>query len=53
MCEIFKIVQKTVQYILNIGSLRKIVIADKHIAFHKTHGDDPSLRISDKKITML
>jgi hypothetical protein len=30
-----------------------MVIADKHIAFHKTHGDVPSTQKSDKNITML
>ena len=34
-------------------SLQKMVIAHKHIAFHKTHGDDSSLLTSDKNITML
>jgi len=30
-----------------------MVIGDKHIAFHKTHGDDPLPQKSDKNITML
>jgi len=46
ICEGFDGVQKAVHSILNIGSLRRILLLTNILPFKKTHGDETSLPIS-------